>query len=301
MNATQADYRGILRSETLDRHFYGFSPPYWGPLFDDDHEEFRIKVFGFDNTNDHNSLAESSHRVVKVPRRGSCFGYVLRGRVSSLNQAAGVGQGQFFVTRSGAEILLTPGSRLMLIQQEGYRAIPLTGGPIEEAGRLRYIDGCSDTMLVGPLLKGGPCLNHLHVPPGIDQTFHTHPSIRVGCVAYGEGAVRTPLCEWPVEEDGSFDLKLGEPGAVALAKSVLSPGMIWVIPRHGIHGFMTEESALGVIPYHPDTDQGPDHEHHPMKSRTLVGGQEVDNTGPRNEAAIVDGYFDPDAPSELNQ
>jgi hypothetical protein len=44
------------------------------------------------------------------------------------------------------------------------------GGPCEAFGRLRYIDGCSDSLLVGPAVRGDPCLNHLHFPPGVSQT-----------------------------------------------------------------------------------------------------------------------------------
>jgi hypothetical protein len=46
-------------------------------------------------------------------------------------------------------------------------------GPVEEHGRVRYIDGCTDSLLNAPQLRGEPCLNHLHFPRGIDQTLHT--------------------------------------------------------------------------------------------------------------------------------
>ena len=45
------------------------------------------------------------------------------------------------------------------------------GGPIEAMGRLRYIDGCTDSLLIPPWRRGEACLNHLHIPPGVEQTM----------------------------------------------------------------------------------------------------------------------------------
>ena len=56
------------------------------------------------------------------------------------------------------------------------------GGPIEVVGRLRYIDGCSSTLLLSALKVGDPCFNFLHVPTSVDQTPHTHPTLRAGYV-----------------------------------------------------------------------------------------------------------------------
>ena len=60
-----------------------------------------------------------------------------------------------------------------------YRAFFTIGGEIEDKGRLRYIDGCTDSLLIPPVKKGDPCLNHLHFPKNITQTPHTHPSHRI--------------------------------------------------------------------------------------------------------------------------
>ena len=67
-------------------------------------------------------------------------------------------------------------------------------GFLEEGeGRLKYIDGCTDSLLISPVKRGMPCLNHLHFPKHTEQTFHTHPSYRAGIVAYGSGvAARSP-------------------------------------------------------------------------------------------------------------
>ncbi len=142
-------------------------------------------------------------------------------------------------------------------------AVPTTGGPIEPKGRLRYIDGCSDSLLCAPPRKGDPCLNHLHFPGGIDQTEHTHPSLRAGIIARGEGACCTP--------DG---------------ETRLTRNLIFVIPAAALHRFRTDQGqSMDVVPYHPDSDYGPTDEEHPMVNRTLVGGRKIDNTQGRHAIA----------------
>jgi quercetin dioxygenase-like cupin family protein len=123
------------------------------------------------------------------------------------------------------------------------------GGPIEPTGRLRYIDGCTDTLLIAPPLYGEPCLNHLHLPPGTRQTMHTHPSVRIGIIARGRGVARTPGHDFP-----------------------LQPGLCWRIPPDTEHCFYTDDEAMDVIAFHPDSDTGPRHDDHPMVNRTLVDG-----------------------------
>ena len=68
----------------------------------------------------------------------------------------------------------------------GYKCMPMLG-QTENNGRLSYIDGCSDSVLVSMPRMGDPVLNYLHFPTGIYQTQHTHPSIRMGVVIDGEG------------------------------------------------------------------------------------------------------------------
>lgn len=123
------------------------------------------------------------------------------------------------------------------------------GGPIERVGRLKYIDGCTDSLLISPIMKGDPCLNLLYFPPGIKQTPHTHPSNRVGIVARGTGKCITPEGVTP-----------------------LFPGQIFLIRALGLHSFETSTSDMAVIAYHPDSDFGASHENHPMINRTIVGG-----------------------------
>ena len=114
-------------------------------------------------------------------------------------------------------------------------------------GRLKYIDGCTDSLLISPVRRGMPCLNHLHFPANTHQTFHTHPSYRAGMVAYGHGVAET------------------DRGEISLI-----PGMSWFIPANERHRFKTDGSELGVIAYHPDSDFGPVDENHPMINRTVI-------------------------------
>lgn len=121
------------------------------------------------------------------------------------------------------------------------------GGPIEEAGRLRYIDGCTDSLLIPPVRWGDPCLNLLHIPANTNQSQHTHPSHRVGVIVSGYGHCITP--------DGN---------------TPLIPGQVFVIPAESQHSFHTEKEALRVIAYHPESDFGPTDETHPMVNKTIL-------------------------------
>jgi hypothetical protein len=128
-----------------------------------------------------------------------------------------------------------------------YRGFFYLGGPVEETGRLRYIDGCTDSLLIPPIVRGDPCLNLLHLPPGIRQSTHTHPSFRIGLVMRGSGHCLTPE-----------------------GRTALTPGQVFAIQAHGLHCFHTDENALLVAAYHPDSDFGPTHEDHPMINRTFL-------------------------------
>lgn len=130
-----------------------------------------------------------------------------------------------------------------------HRGLFQVGGPMEGAGRLRYIDGCTDTLLVAPPKLGDPCLNALYFPPGTDQTEHTHPSLRAGLVVSGGGVCRLPEGEVP-----------------------LTPGRAFLIRAGGPHSFATNDRPMVVAAYHPDSDFGPTDEEHPMINRTIVEG-----------------------------
>lgn len=156
--------------------------------------------------------------------------------------------GMFFVAPGRSNVRGEAG-RGLVIARLGYRGLFQIGGPLEQTGRLRYIDGCTDTLLVCPPRLGEPCLNHLHLPPGTRQTTHTHPSERIGVILGGRGECRTPGGVWP-----------------------LAPGMGWRIPTGCLHAFFTGQESLDVIAWHPDSDFGPSDDDHPMANRTLVAG-----------------------------
>lgn len=138
----------------------------------------------------------------------------------------------------------------IVIERMMQRTMNMVGGPVEDKGRLKYIDGCTDSLLIPPVKKGDPCLNSLHFPEGIDQTMHTHPSMRVGMVSKGDGVCITPEKETP-----------------------LYTGQVFIIHEEGEHKFRTEKGQqMTVIAYHPDSDFGPEDEEHPMINRTIVGG-----------------------------
>lgn len=155
-------------------------------------------------------------------------------------------------------------AKVLIIERIGYSGVFSIGGPIEETGRLKYIDGCTDSLLVPPVKLGDPCFNHLHFPAGIDQTMHTHPSMRVGLVTRGNGTCTTPFGDIPLVPGQIFiihpDNGNEEPGKDGTKYPV------------GSHCFSTNDSTMDVIAYHPDSDFGPMDEDHPMINRTIVNG-----------------------------
>ncbi|MDR9895291.1 cupin domain-containing protein [Aetokthonos hydrillicola Thurmond2011] len=198
---------------------------------------------------------------VTVGEEGTHFGFVFDGFTNLTTCYAGFEQvftlakGMYFCVPGSVSV---SGGWGILISSLKYHGMFMIGGPVEEKGRLLYMDGCSDSLLVPPTIKGDPCLNHLHFPPRISQTRHTHPSIRIGIVMSGKGR-----CIIPENDDGTgLDVEIP-----------LTPGQIFVIPTNGQHSFFTDDSTLDIIAYHPDSDTGPTHDDHPMINRTFVKGQ----------------------------
>jgi quercetin dioxygenase-like cupin family protein len=132
----------------------------------------------------------------------------------------------------------------------GYIGLRCIGGPIESRGRLKYIDGCSDTLLISPPVRGDPCFNLLHFPRGVEQTRHTHPTIRVGMIHEGAGRCHTDAGTQP-----------------------LDPGKMFILYPGAAHAFSTAGTdGMSLTVFHPDTDVGPAHDEHPMLNRTIVSG-----------------------------
>lgn len=192
------------------------------------------------------------------------FGYVHEGAVW-LRTAGGavlpIGPGMAFSAPGALRLEIGPGSKGLVVSREGWRGLPVVAGPLEDTGRLKYIDGCTDSLLIPPVRKGDPCLNLLHFPPGIDQTPHVHPSDRIGLILSGRG-----LCHMREKVNGEW-----------VASEVdLVPGMVFCIHTNGRHKFSTPYGEpMRVLAYHPESDFGPTDEDHPMINKTLV---DVDGT-----------------------
>lgn len=226
-------------SEAHSEHFDAWAGEPFGMLTE--LPEDRTRVFGFA----HEPMSEEFRFV--IPSDGACYGFVAAGRAQISDPYVDwyLRAGQWFVTPTGCRLDFAGESRVVVAQKLTHRALSAAGGPVEARGRLRYIDGCSDTLLAPPARRGDPCLNLLHFPPGIEQTFHEHPSVRAGVVARGSGWCETPE-----------------------GRSPLVAGLIFSIPAGGTHRFVTDERAMDVIAYHPDSDWGPTDEEHPMLNRT---------------------------------
>ncbi|MDD1608582.1 MAG: cupin domain-containing protein [Methylococcaceae bacterium] len=235
---------------------------YWGALLHDDNSKINSIIYGFENE----SPAHANNTQATIADEGACFGFVVSGGVylqdGRINWS--LNAGQWFSLPNGLILNLTANSRVLVSQCLGYQGIYAMGGPIEAQGRLRYIDGCSDTLLCAPPLLGDPCLNHLHFPAGIAQTAHTHPSLRAGIIAKGQGVCEANQQQIPLAE-----------------------GDLFCIPKDTEHRFITETSTMDVIAYHPDSDWGPTHDNHPMVNRTWVEGHKIDNHAPQHQAASI--------------
>lgn len=169
--------------------------------------------------------------------------------------------GMYFSTSRTFEISKGMG---IVIESGNYDALLNIGGPVEDDGRLLYIDGCTDSLLVPPVKLGNPCLNLLCFPEQINQTPHTHPSIRVGVIASGEG--------WCVTPWGEIELKPGTIFVIKPGGKEVTHDKVKAI--EGTHSFRTEKGkTMRVIAYHPDSDYGPQDEDHPMLNRTIVDGK----------------------------
>lgn len=202
----------------------------------------------FDSAGDYPSrLSAWQNDSLDLPDEGTHFGFVHQ-NPATLEAPAGkfsLTPGMYFAVPAGCRI--GGAGQGIVITRLGYRGVFLIGGPIESEGRLRYIDGCTDSLLISPQMFGDPCLNALYFPAHVSQTEHTHPSIRIGLVAHGSGECHTPDATYP-----------------------LAPGLAFAINANQRHNFSTSDSELVVIAYHPDSDFGPTHEVHPMINRTIL-------------------------------
>lgn len=186
------------------------------------------------------------------PRFGSIYGYSYGKNAIKIGEKIHfLEAGQYFSLWAGEHIPeYNMESKLLLIVRLGYKCQNNIGW-IESQGRLSYIDGCTDSLLIYPPRMGDPSLNLLYFPTGIEQTRHLHPSIRVGCVVAGEG--------WSdVWENGE------------VTSNKLEVGMHFCLNENELHRFRTEGSSMTVIAWHPDGDWGPTDHNHTMLNRTYT-------------------------------
>lgn len=164
-----------------------------------------------------------------------------------------LGEGCYGVFPGKTELLSGSGATFV-VSAVGYDAMHLSGGPIEDTGRLRYIDNCHNTVLLPPPVKGEPCLNFLDLCPGVTQTPHTHPTIRIGIILRGSGACGTAT--------GTLPLKTGT---------------MFVIPPETLHSFQSKEEQMKIVIYHPDSVDGPTHTSNTMMNNTFIEGKTAQN------------------------
>lgn len=210
-------------------------------LLDEDKESYPTMLYGWNS------------RLELDEPGNTYFGYVYHVQGSTRAMIETASQGAFALKKGmyfcANEPMIIEGGSGIVVVRPSFKGMPMIGGPIEEDGRLRYIDGCRDSLLIPPPKKGDPCLNALYFPPDVDQTMHTHPSVRAGVIANGTGECITP--------EGITQL---------------TSGKAFIMPEKTEHKFRTGKSPMTVISYHPDSDFGPEDESHPMINRTIVDG-----------------------------
>jgi len=120
-----------------------------------------------------------------------------------------------------------------------------------DQGNLSYMDGGTNTTAINPGRLGDPVINYVHFPPHMYQTLHTHPSHRVGMVLRGQGRVE-------LDNNEFYAVREGE---------------IFYMRRNELHNFITDDSAVILFVFAPDSGTGPTDDINPLKVRTYVGQQ----------------------------
>ncbi len=192
------------------------------------------------------STITAIRKSVKLKTGGTFVGYVVEGKtILKMNGLTlALRAGCYFSAPKSLEIKLNKGL-IVVIERPDFNGI-LASGMCEKEGRLKYIDGASDSILLSPPKVGDPILNFLHFPKKVNQTPHTHPSYRLTIVAGGEGIGKGKKWKIPLKK-----------------------GTIVIIDKNEWHGFITKNKTMDVITYHPDSDWGPTDENHPMLNKTI--------------------------------
>lgn len=183
------------------------------------------------------------------------YGYV-HGGTATVTSKSGVhhlnDSGCFVVGRGSLIEVTSKDTTVVLFFRYGYNPLEMFSAR-EAVGRLSYIDGCSDTVLIPPPRAGDACLNHLHFPVGILQTQHIHPTIRLGLVVSGHGRA---YCDDP---NNTWEIGL-------------YPGVAFMLTPQERHSFRTDldSDTMDIIAFHPDSNTGPTDDNHPMINRTYI-------------------------------
>lgn len=199
----------------------------------------------------HDVSQENDQGLTYTNEYSTTYGFVLSGEVYLPNGMVAKSGQHFCVWTWGSDEIRYTG-KVALFVRIGFKGQDTVGGPLESIGRLCYIDGCSDSLLVYPPRLGDPTLNVLFFPPNINQSYHIHPSLRLGVVVKGKGwaCIKNP--------DGS-------------EKEIpLTEGIIFCIEEKELHRFRTEQESMIVVPFHPDGDWGPTDHNHVMINRTYL-------------------------------
>lgn len=213
-----------------------------GVLCDISDYRFPTRIYGWEEG------GNGSSRLT-LKENSTFYGFVYAGeaKIKTANNAYTLKKGQYFCFAEEIEI---EGGSGIVIEAMNSKALDMLGGPIENQGRLCYVDGCTDSLLVAPVRFGDPCLNAIFLPPMTDQTEHTHPSVRIVMVVKGSGECIIPGKVIP-----------------------LTPGIIFIIHEEGLHKIrVSGDQSMILIAYHPDSDYGPKDDDHPMINRTIVEG-----------------------------
>ncbi len=244
--------------------FISFDNQKEGLVFDDSkHEKYPIRYYNVING-----------QGVEIKKDHSYYGYIYEGHMGIKNEIdppINLKDGMSF-SMEGPFTIAPVSSKMIIIEvlhtkgiypKTNYRAMTVICGTVEEEGRLKYIDGCTDSLLIPPVKMGDPCFNHLSFPTNIDQTQHTHPSHRIGIVANGNGRCITPFGILPLVKGMIFVIKEWD-------KKTYNKGLDGKDYPNGQHSFETKEEGMNVIAFHPDSDFGATDINHPMINRTLV-------------------------------
>lgn len=213
-----------------------------GLLFDDSKGFYPSRLLGYVGS----SIESSGKYGTEI---STVFGVVNDGEVfleTDTKKWGPLNKGEYFSVVG--EFTLSGKGSVAVFERLGATGIFQIGGPIEKRGRLTYIDGCSDSLLVYPPRLGDACMNTLWFPKNVRQTMHIHPTVRYALVISGTGRCVTPEGELPLKE-----------------------GYIFRLDEMSQHCFNTDDSTMTIVTYHPDSDWGPTDENHPMKNRTLIG------------------------------